>query len=366
MSTTAGAASLARRFRRHADSLVRNGRSPLYARMMHAGADDLEAGGVVAELFAGVPVPRGSLPQLRLLAALHRLALADEAPELASFYPSAGGGLPGEHVWPAALATIAEHFDWIKARLWRTVQTNEPGRSAVLFAALLWLTERYGRPIRLLELGASAGLNLLTDRYCYVDGERELGRPSSPLRFVRPWDPPPAIDLAKAASALTISARQGCDVAPLDASSPDARLTLLSYVWPDELERIDRVKAALQIAAGQPSMVTARAAADWLPDALAQRRNQELAVVWHSLFRQYLAPGEWDVLQDAFGQAAGAGPNRHIVWLSMEPSGERVAGVELTARTTPDAPARLLARCDDHGPPVRWQADLRNSSDAWL
>lgn len=352
--------SLARRFRRHADSLVRSGRSPLYVRMMRAAADDLEAGGVVAELFAGVSAPPGSVPQLRLLAALHRLALADEAPELARFYPSAGGDLPVDGVWPVALATIAGHFDWLRARVSRTVQTNEPGRSAVLFAALLWLTDRCRRPIRLLELGASAGLNLLADRYCYISDGRELGEPSSPVQFVEPWSPPPAIDLAHAARALTISARHGCDIAPLDPGSPEGRLTLLSYIWPDELDRMDRMRAALQIASRQPRMVTARPAADWLPDALARGREEELTVIWHSLFRQYLAPEEWNALETAFRVGAEAGPHRPIVWLSMEPSSDHLASVALTARTAPGAPAHLLARCGDHGPPVRWERKRRS------
>jgi len=72
----------------------------------------------------------------------------------------AGGAVAEQNVWPAAAATLAEHGDWIRGRLRQTVQTNEPGRAAVLFAALLWLSTRYRRPIRLLEIGASAGLKV--------------------------------------------------------------------------------------------------------------------------------------------------------------------------------------------------------------
>src|ERR1700733_1342978 len=128
----AGAArdGLSRRFRRHAAALVRSGRSPLYVRLMGSAADDIDGGGVVARLFAGIATPPGSVPQLRLVGALHYLVLAGHAPALAAFYPSAGGVRPVEGVWPVAEAVMEEQFDLVRARLHRTVQTNEPGRSA--------------------------------------------------------------------------------------------------------------------------------------------------------------------------------------------------------------------------------------------
>jgi hypothetical protein len=102
--------SLAGRFRRHADALVRDQRSPLSARLMYDAVADLDAEGVTATLFTDVPAPPGSVPQLRLLAALHHLVPAGRAPALAAFYPCAGGELPSREVWPAAVETIEEHF----------------------------------------------------------------------------------------------------------------------------------------------------------------------------------------------------------------------------------------------------------------
>ena len=269
-----GSASLTVRFRRHADMLVGSGRSPLYIELMRAAAEDIERGGEVARLFEGIDAPPGAVPQLRLTAALHYLVLSGQAPELAAFYPSAGGDRVPAGVWPVALATIAENFDQVKERLRRTVQTNEPGRSAVLFAGLLWLTERHRRPIRLLEVGASAGLNLLADRYSYVVGDLELGDPGSPLRFVDPWGPAPTDDLAGVARDLRIVARAGCDPAPLDPSRPDDQLTLLSYIWPDELNRIERIRAALSVAARDPVPVAARRGSEWLGVAARDARGR--------------------------------------------------------------------------------------------
>ncbi len=170
-----GHLSLGARFRYHADSLARSERSPLCVTVMRAAADDIDAGGTVAELFADVPVPPGAVPTLRLLSAIHYLVLSGRSPRLAAFYPSVGGTAAPDDVWPVVLATLREHFDWVRVRLFRTVQTNEPGRATALFAGLLWLTERYLLPIRLLEIGASAGLNLFVDRFCYVVHGLSLG-----------------------------------------------------------------------------------------------------------------------------------------------------------------------------------------------
>jgi hypothetical protein len=350
----AGGLQLSDRFRRHADSLVAAHRSPLYARLMHAAADDLVTGGVVAELFERIPVPPGSVPQLRLLAALHELVLAGGAPNLARFYPSAGGTEPPDRTWEAAATALSENFEWIEQRLERTVQTNEPGRSAVLFAVLLWLTDRHGLPIRLLEIGASAGLNLLADRFCYVVDGEPLGDPSSPVRFDDPWRPGPEIRAHGAARSLRISARAGCDRAPLDPRDPEHQLRLVSYIWPDELERIRRLRAALELAARAPVAITSSAAADWLPEALGERREGELTVIWHSLFRQYVSPEEWAALEREVATGLESEPRRPIAWVGMEPRLDHLVGIEVTLREHPHAPALHLASCGDHGPPVIW------------
>ena len=349
----AGDLALAERFRRHADALVRSGRSPLYVRLMRSAAEDLGHGGRVARLFDGVSAPPGSVPQLRLMAALHYLVLSGQAPALAAFYPSAGGDRPGDDVWPVVEAVIDEHFDQIRARLHRTVQTNEPGRSAVLFAGLLWLTHRHRRPIRLLEVGASAGLNLLADRYSYLIGGRELGDPASPLRFVDPWTPPPPIDLEDAAARLEIVARAGCDPAPLDPSRPDDQLALLSYIWPDEPHRMDRMRAALSVAARDPIPVAPRRGSEWLPEVLRTPRERELTVVWHSVMRQYVDPGEWAAIERALCDAARSMP---VARLGMEPAGDRHARMELTVEEPAGTPPSTLAVCDDHGLPIGWEA----------
>ncbi len=310
----------------------------------------------MAELFDGVPVPPGSVPSLRLLAALHYLVLSGVTPALAEYYPSVGGDKAPETVWPAVLDALSEHAAVVRQRLMRTVQTNEPGRAAVLYGALLWLTARYRLPIRLLEIGASAGLNLLADRFRYLQDGVALGDPASPVRFTDPWAPAPDIDLLSAAHALRIVARAGCDPNPLDPRDREGRLTVLSYIWPDESGRTGRTRAALKLAAGDPPPIAARATEEWLAGELARGADGELTVLWQSIVRQYVEPCQWESIEAAFDRALVAREaSRPLVWLRMEPSDDHVTNMELRMTTQRGRPPILLARCGDHGPPVAWR-----------
>jgi hypothetical protein len=351
------ASSLARRLRRHGDQIAAGGRSPLSVELMRGAAADAEGGGVVAELFAGLDAPAGSVPALRLLGALHRIVLDGRAGELAAFYPSAGGDRPPEGAWPVAAATLRAHADEVRTRLPLTVQTNDPGRAAALYGALLALVERHGLPVRLLEIGASGGLNLQVDRYAYVVRGTRLGAPDSPVVIEEPWEGQPVPDPRAAAGRLRIVERAGCDPAPLDPRDPEDRLTLLSYVWPDEVERLQRLRAALELAAADPPPVTATEdTAGWLGPGLAQARDGELTVVWQSVVRQYVDDEHWAAIEAGMGEAgSGATDERPLAWVTMEPGKEETtADFELAATVWPGGEAHALAGVGAHGPPVSW------------
>lgn len=347
-------------FRARADQLERDGRSRLYVELMRGAAADADADGVVAEVFAGDPATPSSMPELRLLAALHHLVLGGDAPELARHFPSAGGDAPAAEAWPVARRTIAEQIDIIRVLARRTVQTNEPGRCVALYGGLLWLSERHRLPIRLLEIGASAGLNLNVDRFRYVVGGQRLGDPASPLEFLEPWTGLPVADPPAAAARLRVSERAGCDQAPIDATTRAGRLALQSYIWPDEPERIARVAQAAAVLTNHPVSVARRSAAGWLLERLAEPRPGRLTVVWQSVVNQYLDDGEREAIRSTFASAAG-GP---FAWLTLEPAatgiGDDPRGFELRCRERPEGNgsgvARLLAHAGYHGPPVVWQA----------
>jgi hypothetical protein len=344
-------------FRARAAELEQAGRSRLYVELMRGAAADADAGGIVAAIFDGDPATPASVPELRLLAALHHLVLSGEAPRLARHFPSAGGDAPPADAWPAARRTLAEHEAVVRRLARRTVQTNEPGRCAALYGGLLGLSERHGLPIRLLEIGASAGLNLNADRFRYVVGGAPLGEAASPLEFVEPWEGTPVADPAGAAARLRISERAGCDHAPIDPTTPAGLLELQSYIWPDEPERLERIVHAAGVAARFPVSVQRRGASAWLVSRLSEARPDTLTVVWQSVVNQYLDSAERDAIRGAFASAGGP-----LAWLTLEPPATATRGderFELRCRERPDdnagGEARLLAYAGYHGPPVVWQ-----------
>jgi hypothetical protein len=342
------------RFRAQAEQCALHG-SPLTATLLCGAADDYEAGGPVRDLLLPhAEDPSGSVPSLRFAGALHRLVLDGRAPALAHYYPSVGGTAPAANAWPVARALVEERQQEIAGDLRRPVQTNEVGRAAALYGGLLHVVAATGLPIRLFEIGASAGLNLRVDRFAYeLDDGVVLGEPGSPVRLRRPWRgsyPPYDVE-------LHIAARAGCDPAPLDPTDEDDRLTLLSYVWPDQLDRIERLRGALTIAAQQPLVVEALSASAFLERELAEPSPGVATVVWHSVVRQYLERDERAAV-DHLIAAAGerAGDDAPLFRLSLEPE-KKVQStfrflVEMT--TWPGGEQRLLAECLGHGPPVSW------------
>ena len=349
--------ALADRIERHADILVRERRSPLYVALMRGAADNARAGGVVDEVFPDGPGASGSVPELRLMTALHHLVLAGDAPELAGYYPSVGGHNPPDEAWPAAEAALREHLQWAIRQCTRTVQTNEPGRSTALYGGLLWLAARYRRPIRLLELGASAGLNLHPDRYRYVVGGHAFGDVASPLSFDEPWHGVPVTDPRGAQGLLVIEYRRGCDADPLDVSTRRGALRLMPYIWPDEPERLAHVTAAIEIARAHPPAVDKADVASWADRVLAEATPGRLTVVWQSVMRQYLDATTCHRLDARIEQAGrSASPDQPLARLTMEPGGaDHLTDYTLHCRTWPDCESVDLAATGSHGPPVRWR-----------
>lgn len=343
------------RLRAQADQCSAHG-SPLTAAVLAGAAGDYEDRGPAYELLQPLAAdPRGSVPALRLAGALHRLVLERRAPELALYYPSVGGTAAAADVWPAARRLIEEQGAALAELVRRPVQTNEVGRSAALLGGLLLIAAATRRPLRLLEIGASAGLNLLVDRFRYDVAEGVvLGDPSSPVRLSRPWRgalPPSDVD-------LDIASRHGCDPAPLDPASPADRLTLTSYVWPDQLDRFERLRAALSIATAHAVPVEALPAAAFLERELGVPVPGVTTVVWHSVVRQYLSGPQRSAVQQVLAAAgARASAEAPLAHLSLEP--ERVGQgssrflVELTS--WPGGQRRVLAECLGHGPPVSWR-----------
>ncbi len=328
--------------------------SPLTAAILDGAAEDLAAGGPTAALLGPLEDdPPGSVPPLRLAGALHRLVLERRAPALALHYPSVGG-TPGD-VWPPARAVIEEQLDPLRELVSRPVQTNEVGRSSGLLGGLLHVARDTGLPVRLLEIGSSGGLNLLFDHYAHeVADAVVLGDPDSAVRLRDSWQG----SLPPYDTRLDVVERAGCDPHPLDPASTEDRLTLTSYVWADQVERFERLRAALQFAAASPVRVEPVAASAFLQRELAHPRAGVATVVWHSVVRQYLEPAEREAVAALLaGAGARASMQAPLAHLSMEPERTGAGSFDFRVSLTswPGGQTRLLAQCEGHGPPLVWR-----------
>jgi hypothetical protein len=325
--------------------------SPIYAELLTRAAADLERGGPFAALvgdYPGHPV-LDALP-LRALGAAHRLVLAGRAPALAVFYPSVGGRFEADGAWQALLGVVETHRAEIRDALSTQVQTNEVQRSAVLLPGFLRVARATGLPLRLREVGSSAGLNLLWDRFGYELGPHRWGDPVAPLVLAADWSgPAPDLD-----APVSVASRAGCDLAPIDARDPDQCLRLESFVWPDQLDRLERLRAALSVARETPPPIVRARAGEWVPAELAWLPRGQATVLFHSVIWWYLPKDERDRMTlDVQAAGARASTDAPLAWLRME--GAITSEAELRLTLWPGGEDRLLARVHWHGRFVRFE-----------
>jgi hypothetical protein len=342
--------------------------SHLYAEVLTGILADLAAGGVCDDILTphAADAWTTALP-LRFLGAVHRLVLEGRAPVLAAHYPSAGGA-PGPGLVGDFLSTVREHRAAVEEGLGQGVQTNEVGRSAALVGGSALAARRSGLPLRVFEVGASAGLNLRFDHFWYDTGVTTFGDPASAVRFEGVWraggeagrDASEGHDFPGSEQAvlpelepvIAIEERAGCDRNPLDPLSEEGRTTLRSFLWPDQVFRRSRLDAALAIAARVPARVDDRDLGAWLEDRLTDRPAGVTTVVYHSIVWQYVAPASRDRMRAALRRAGVATTAaRPIAWLRLEPAGP-VADLRLT--WWPGGEEETLGVAGYHGEPVYW------------
>ena len=282
---------------------------------------------------------------LRLCGGLH--ALVRRGAALASCYPPQP--LPEEGaLWAALQATFTEEGPFLSRWLESPPQTNEVGRAAALMSGLLVVAAEFGKPVRLFELGTSAGLNLVLDRYAYDLGGTEAGDPASPLCLRPAWEgsPPPA-------ARVHVVGRGGVDLSPVDPIADRERL--IAFIWPDQPRRLGQLETALGLAAQDRPMIDRGDAGDWLEDKLTIAPEPEVArVVLHSVAYQYF-PVETQRWIEARIAKAGAEATRQapLAWLRFEKeAGDRQTMLRL--RLYPGGEDRLLAECHPHGAAIHW------------
>jgi len=339
---------VARRLLKQADWCERLG-SCLYSTLLRQAAGDVRAGGVCyAVLHDRHDDPPDSALALRFLGAVHRLVLQGKAPQLAAYYASAGGGGDCDDLWSQFHAVVQQHAAVLRELVDRPVQTNEVGRCAALLGGFLAVARHTGLPLRLLEVGAAGGLILRWDQYRYEVGQEGWGDPCSPVQISGAFgDLHPCFDVA-----TTVVERRGCDASPIDLGTEEGRLTLRSYVWPDQVERLHLLSAAINVAGLVPAHVEQANAADWIEAVLADGVSGVATVVYHSIVWQYLSAADHARFKRVMAAAGHtATVNNPLAWLRFEP-GDNIAEVRL--QLWPGSEDRLLARSGFHGKPVQW------------
>ncbi|HRW19303.1 MAG TPA: DUF2332 domain-containing protein [Dermatophilaceae bacterium] len=329
-------ATLAERFRSHF-----GGASHLYGHAVRGMADDWEAGGPVRDICRGwEDSPSGTVVQLRLLAGVFRIVLDGRAPELEPFYACLGGTAGPEGVWPVLREVLAEHVVELARGLELAPQTNEPGRSAALLVGIFEAVRQHGlRRVRLLEPGASGGLNLLVDRFRYAGVDWTWGPEDSPLLLDTKAD-------RIAPQDFSVVDRVGCDVAPVAAHTPAGAAYLTSFVWPWQLHRHERLRAALEVVRQHPVTVEAAGAGEWLERRLADPVDDDvLTIVWQSITRMYWPPEETRRTEAAVAQARSRIPLAHVT-MEHEPGDGPAADAALAVD------GRILGLVHPHGIPL--------------
>jgi hypothetical protein len=272
---------------------------------------------------------------LQLLGGLHYLALSE-----------------GRDPWSDPVPVLTERRDWLR-RFVRTqgVQTNEVQRSWVLLPCFLDVARRSGvETLDLIELGPSAGLNLVWDRYRYGYEQGRWGDDGAALELTGEERRPVPATLLRLRP--RVRQRRGIDLSPLDVTRPGDALLLKSFVWADQHERLERLDRAVDTLRGDPPQLEQGDIVERLPGLLAERLPGALTVVFQTAVRGYLSRESWKSMLTALDEAGRQFPLALISVSRPAPGEHRYWGLWL--RLWPDGEKRLLAHAGFHGQWLEW------------
>lgn len=324
--------------------------SPFTAQLLERMAADIEQGGPVATLVRDWPAnPRADALSLRIAGVLHAAALTGRDTALAAAYPAQNTNWRMDEVWPLARALLQREQGWVRDFIRSAPQTNETRRAIALLAGFLTFAKQWSGPSDMLELGASAGLNLHWDRFSYRTSSWVWGADSA-VTIDTDWrGPAPPVDVRP-----NIRHRAACDLNPLDIRDSAALLQLKSYIWPDQSDRLARFDSAVALALQQGVCVERASADDWLKRKLATRARDAAMIVYHSVFLQYPPRATREAIIAAIREAGEAAtPQAPLAWVRLEPEAvtDNVANglrfvIDLT--TWPGGIRRILGYTDGH------------------
>jgi hypothetical protein len=280
--------------------------------------------------------PRWELP-LRIFGAVHYLVLSGRAPD----------------AWTSFTDTIRTHRDWVERFVAeQPVQTNEVQRSWGLLPAFLTVAD--GRPVDLVELGPSGGLNLLWDRYSYRYGGARWGARDAALELSGEAIGGPPADLFD--TEVGVAMRLGIDRHPVDVTSDEGALLLQSFVWADQEERLARLRRAIEVVRSDPPRLVRGDYVEELPRVLGRRDLSHLTLVYHSASLSYLAPEVRERVRSAIADEGERGSLAHVSYEFVENEPESYESFGLDVTVYAGGETTRLARLDGHANRLRWIA----------
>jgi len=321
--------------------------SPLYERLALGIAGDPELLAIAARAKPGQPVPN------LFLAAVHFLLLTRPQHPLAALYPSLSpGSSAAADPYPSFRGFCLEHPEEILGLIsTHLVQTNEVRRCGCLLPAFAHVAQQTkGRPLALVEIGASAGLNLLWDRYGYDYGTgRRYGNPRSPVQIgcTLLGNQQPMLPVVLPA----VATRLGLDLNPIDVRDPAAALWLRALVWPDEVGRVGMLQQAMQVAQHDPPRLLAGNALDLLPEVLATVPADQTLCVFHTHTINQFPPEARRRLSALLAEHVAG---QDLYRISIEWLGGGSPCLELAAWEGGVRTESLLAHCGAHGEWMEW------------
>lgn len=340
------------------------GRSPVYEALSEGIADD---DGLLGLLLSTPSEQRR--PSL-LFGAVNLLLTSYPGSELAAYYPIHGGRRPADgRLMPAFIAFCAEHRDEL-GRLLRdkSTQTNEVRRCVALYLGLNHVQRRWPGPLALVEIGASAGLNLLFDRYRYRLGGRDtVPAGASPVTI--------SCEVRGGASrgqflgtAPEITRRLGIDPHPVNVADPGVRAWLEAFIWPEQTDDLVTLRNAIDLAVSTPiaTLVRGDATTD-TARLLGNLPGTEPIAVFTASLLSYLAKDARTAFAAQLKQAA---KRRRIAWIFAEAPGLVAATIDLNV-TALDGPlarrnSRYLVGASLHGPGPGGPGDPSDRDDVLL
>jgi hypothetical protein len=310
-------AALSALFARQADAMAMNG-SVLYEGICRAASLELSQPSPLTQVLAPWASARvGDMIPLRILGASHRLVLERRAPALGLFYPTVGGAVPTDArsrqmCFEAFVSALVAHQEELPNLLAGPPQTNEIARATALAGVMHMVAAQWQLPIRLHECGTSAGLHLRADHLRISGDGVTVGPVDSPVSLPDAWE-----GLQAPLAEPVVSERVGVDRDPVDVTSTDGRLHLTSFVWPDQLDRYERLRGAWKLVDQVPAQVIR---GDLVRHLKSLRLQEGTAlIVWHSSVWMYLSDDERTEFDRSLEELAQqASPTRPLVEVSRE------------------------------------------------